>query len=174
MHLFTTVYIITIFLPVIITSLEVIDKIKEIKVAVYGWVAIITIISSLLFLFQNDIEKYILGEIILSDFKEKGTLKLYLDEEQNIMEIENTIRELDLEEYFNLRDESGYYLPSEILANTIVEEARDTLSLLLDYAFKLLFLPHIIGASLSCFVIELKERNDWNKKSKKCIYSSAN
>lgn len=164
MHLFTTVYIITIFLPVIITSLEVIYKIREIKVAVYGWVALITIISSFVFLFQYDIEKFILEEIILINFKEEGSLEFYLDDKKNLIKLDNNIRELDLEEHFTLKDELNHFLPSKQIASTIVVEIRDTLSFLLDYAFKLIFLPHIIGASFCCFVIELKERNEWKSK----------
>lgn len=160
--MFTIIYVLTIFIPILLTSLETDElRLKVIKVAIYAWVALITSLSTIVFLIKDDVEKFIYKDVILNELniRDERHLEDILKNKKNVEQFEKMINEMNLSEKINLRGESGSYLSSKEITRNIILQFKEQSSAWTEMLFSLFFLPHIIGGVWCTFVVELKEKN---------------
>ncbi|MEK5392344.1 hypothetical protein NSQ59_18475 [Margalitia sp. FSL K6-0131] len=159
--MFTIIYVLTIFIPILLTSLETDElRLKVIKVAIYAWVALITSLSTIVFLIKDDVEKFIYKDVILNELniRDERHLEDILKNKKNVEQFEKMINEMNLSEKITLRGESGSYLSSKEITRNIILQFKEQSSAWTEMLFSLFFLPHIIGGVWCTFVVELKEK----------------
>lgn len=149
----TLIYLVAIVVPVVLIVFEKDQKqLSEIKVGLYAWIAIITSIGALSFIYESKIEEYIYDNMVGVDL-DINVLQKELSESENLKDFEEILDELNITHNFN-----GELLDLNVVIENIKEKSIVKISDFVDFLIKVLFLPHILGGTIGVFFVEWKEK----------------